>query len=542
MSDRGNQYRRWAELMDRRAIGEPLSPEELEFCEAFVAENPVAQREMALMDELADMDVSAQTSDTRALVDGALARLAAEVEGAEARAEQETLDAIRRTDRSPRLLWASGIAAAAAAAAATWVIVQPQPQAVKPVEVAGTVVEAPAPAPRIELVFASGDVRVDGEASTETAMLPEGAVLEVGAQGAACLAMDPEIDLCLPAGSRLVLTRTDSPQRRLDLTAGKVAVQLAPQPEGMKLSIVADGVWSTAIGTAFTVSARGNGDDEGVRTTVLSGKVRVGADGGRNQIVSAHQRARVTADSAVVSAISRTDESPEWALLRPAALWDSPVSATLRVTGLPVGAEVLLGEERIGVSPLSTLVPVGSHELHVRLEGVTVLTRAVQARAGQTSVFDFTGETLGAAPGQAPPAAKGAEKKERPPAAAKSAAEMLTQARGLMQQSRFEEAAKHYVALRNAHPGSREARTVLVPLAQLQLRLGRADAALASLDRYLSGGRGALAEEARHTRIRALRSLGRGGDETDAIREFLELHPKSFQAGALSRRLERLND
>jgi hypothetical protein len=82
----------------------------------------------------------------------------------------------------------------------------------------------------------------------------------------------------------------------------------------------------------------------------------------------------------------------------------------------------------------------------------------------------------------------------------------------------------------------------LVSLAEVQLdRLGQPRQALDNLERYLGGGSGALVEEARRVRIRALRALGDREREKSAIDEFLHAHPRSFQAAALQRRLADLN-
>jgi outer membrane protein assembly factor BamD (BamD/ComL family) len=122
------------------------------------------------------------------------------------------------------------------------------------------------------------------------------------------------------------------------------------------------------------------------------------------------------------------------------------------------------------------------------------------------------------------------------------AGDVLAQARQLMRAERFEEAAKEYEALTRSYTDSPEARTVLVSLAEVQLdRLGQPRQALDNLERYLSGGNGALVEEARRVRIRALHALGEREREKSAIDEFLHAHPRSFQSAALQHRLADLN-
>jgi hypothetical protein len=442
----------------------------------------------------------------------------------------------------PALAWTLG-AAAVAAVALAFVLFPGRGKESQ----AATVQQQPSP--RVELVYAAGDVLVDGEPiAFGSTLLSEGSKVEVG-KGSACIAMDPGIDICAGEHTRFALSRVHSPWRRIDLLEGKVGVQLAEQPEGFRLSIVADDVWNTAIGTAFTVE---HAEKTGVRTTVLNGKVRVGGDGGSERLVSAHQRADVQGERASVLPVGRSDESPEWALLAPAKLWSNPVSATLEVRGAPPGSEVLLNGQTIGVAPLSTLFPAGMHTLQIRSDGRLSVAREVVSEVGQRTAISFEGQALleaAEAPlpetaGRAPAAEPRRQLEKLEPSAEPSAetvsatAGILSDARRLMRGNRFAEAAERYEALRAAYPQSPEAHTVLVSLAELQLdELGRPGEALRNLDLYLREGGGTLVEEARQARIRALRQLGRRAGEAEAISEFLYEHPRSFEAAALRRRL-----
>jgi hypothetical protein len=219
--------------------------------------------------------------------------------------------------------------------------------------------------------------------------------------------------------------------------------------------------------------------------------------------------------------------------------------------------------------------------LQVRVDGRLAATRDFVCEAGQSTTLSFDGLVL--APSVAQPAAKPAAPAAQLPAAtgeatktpvkapaqrrisqvqapaatlapqapleavavpapvAPTANEMLAQARKLLRAERFDLAALAYQALRQSHPESPEARTVLVSLAELQLdRLGQPQVALGNLEQYLGGGSGALVEEARRVRIRALRALGAEAQERAAIEEFLTVHPRSFQAAALRGRLAEL--
>jgi FecR protein len=537
MSERDDRYRHWAELMDREALGERLTDEERAFCARFAETDPACREEAALLDELSDLD-TAPNAASRALVDATLARLEAE----SAKAERDQISRLRGV-RAPRGLLAGS--AAAALLLGVGFALYPRPEAAPPATAKD------GPKARVELVFAAGEVLVDGKAvEGSSQLLAEGSRIEV-ARGAACVAMDPGIDLCLDGGSQVVLSRMQNAWRRIDLLRGKVGVQLLPQPEGSRLSIVADQVWSTAVGTAFTVERA----ESGVSTTVLHGKVRVGLERGDEELVSEHQRAQVQGGRAGLRGISRSDEAPEWALLRPAKLWSNPVSATLDVRDLPASAELLLDGQLLGRAPLRSLVPAGSHLLQVRIEGAVVVARPFACEAGQLTAFSFAGESFAPAAVPEPAAAEvGTPSTPRSATAAReraklaesvapavTVAQLLGEARRLLRGERFVEAAESYRSLRANYPESPEAHAVLVSLAEVELdRLNQPERALENLERYLSAGRGPLMEEARQARIRALRDLGREAAEAAAIDEFLRAYPRSFKAAALANRLREL--
>ncbi|MCH9680108.1 MAG: tetratricopeptide repeat protein [Deltaproteobacteria bacterium] len=88
--------------------------------------------------------------------------------------------------------------------------------------------------------------------------------------------------------------------------------------------------------------------------------------------------------------------------------------------------------------------------------------------------------------------------------------------------------------------GTPEAKAARVSLGRLELRRGRAKKALAHFDAYLSASAGALVEEARYGRVRALRKLGRHTQELRSIEAFLADHPGSLYAARLRKRAEEL--
>ncbi|AUX20880.1 uncharacterized protein SOCEGT47_013560 [Sorangium cellulosum] len=98
-----------------------------------------------------------------------------------------------------------------------------------------------------------------------------------------------------------------------------------------------------------------------------------------------------------------------------------------------------------------------------------------------------------------------------------------------------------YRALQQGFAASPEATLSLVSLGSLLLDTGAPAAALAQFDRYLAAaGSRALAVEALYGRGRALRALGRSGDEAQTWRRLLREHPSSPYAEHARRRLTEL--
>lgn len=536
MSDLDAELRRYAALSDRLALGEPLAPDEHAFLERMQQRDEACRLEAELLASLGDLNAP-PGEDTRALVEAALAGVNAATTPGRNIEERPARRASRRSRR-----WVAIAGSLAVAAAALLFVVRARDGK------RGAQIES-----RIELVYLSGQVSVGGvPVRNSSRLLREGDVLSVD-KGGACIAMDPEIDVCATSGTRLQLTAASAAARRLDLLQGKVAVQLAPLPEGQRLSIVSEGLWSTAVGTAFTVQRDA---DRGVRTTVLNGKVRVGESDARSKVVAAHQRARVAkpgdaARTLEVFAISRSEESPEWAMLGPAKLWNATVAATLEVSGAPSGAYVTFDGQSIGAAPLSTLVPVGVHRVEVRIGSEPMWSRQVALVAGERELIELEGVALIApvpvqveAPEQVVQAvgagaptkgtAKSIDTKQ-------TSGDLLREARMLLRDGERDAAAAKYGELVRRYPSSAEARSGMLSLAELQLEhLGNAEAALELADRYLAGGAGTLAPEARETRVRALRSLGRRSEERAAIEEYLKAHRNSLRAPALRERLGEL--
>jgi hypothetical protein len=597
-----NDFDRWAELVDREAIGEPITTAEKVFCRRLEEQNLKCQAELAFWEEVETIETESDDA-SRALVDRVLAAV-------EKEPEEDVPVIARKLLRRKRLADFKWLFAAAAVAL-IGVGVGTKSNIFGLVEQRGhRALEAVSS--RVELVYISGQVLVNGKsASVGQRLLVEGNELEVVC-GSACIAIDPGIDVCLGERGRVKLSKIVSSEKQLDLYAGRLTAVLKTQPKGGSFSVGANGTVVTAVGTAFSVEVTPERGE--VETIILSGKVALGANGVSRSLV-AHQQAVIRGGKQVVSSVVRSKESRHWALVQPTELWQQPSTAILDLPKAPADARVVLDGQPIGIAPLATLIPSGGHILEVQVKGRTVIEKAFTAEAGQPTTVDLgivtatpacqnyledgasepqksSGKASGssamplsgdtptasklersgeARPSEARPrpssphvalapsldarAIEGRRTKTRNPATVTgsgapdllpegiSAREMLQQARTLMAERRWNEAAEAYRDLTAAHPGSSEAKVGLVSLGQLELNhIGQPEMALMRFNHYLNlGERGVLDQEARYARISALKALGRIASEANAIEEFLKLYPDSFESKLLRERLRAIN-
>jgi hypothetical protein len=550
VSESRQDFERWVLLTDRRACDEQLSEAELEFCRAIEARFAVCAEEVAQYAALADLS-PAPDAASRALVDRALAKL-------EADDAARAVDEVRLLRRSHVPQWLAFAAAVALGLGTVTYAVrdrrEPQTQANRSLASASSESHplANSPLARAELVYSSGDVTVSGGSGhAGRTLLAEGCMIETR-NGTACVLIDSDINVCLAANSSARLSAIASPARIIELQRGRLATRLATQPEGMSLSIVANGISSTAVGTAFSVDRR---DDHEVVTTVLNGKVRVGRaqEPTLQAIVNAHERAVSHAERPVVTSVNRPEEAPSWELLGPTVLWHDPVAATLEIRGEPAGAEALLDGQPIGISPVSSLIPVGDHRLVVRRDGEELLAKDLHVQAGESREVRYDAAPVAHEVREAHEDRAAKHSGHKPlrlghaigakiieDAVTPSAPDLLRQARQAMRTGSYDHAATLYQTLIGHYQGSDEAQTALVLLGELRLtQLGDPRGALAPLNAYLQNG-GPLEVEARVARIESLRSLQRSDEEAGAIDDFLKHHPRSFEAKGLRARLQEL--
>lgn len=122
------------------------------------------------------------------------------------------------------------------------------------------------------------------------------------------------------------------------------------------------------------------------------------------------------------------------------------------------------------------------------------------------------------------PETEAGPKPSRPSAA--TPGELLSAARRQVAEGSIGKALSAYAALRRQHPRSPEAHAANVSIGELELRRGRAKAALGAFDRYLARG-GPLSEEAHWGRIRALHRMGKTERRDAAIEALRAAHPSS---------------
>src|ERR1041385_3323461 len=394
------EYERWADLSDREATGEMLSEAEREFLERFASEDDLARAESALWNELANLDAASDDAPAQVIADRAVAMVSKKA----------------RHPSSRTWFWLAGGAVAAAAAVAVFV--------------SGRGAGGGRSGAVLELAL--GQVRASGASVERGERIGVGTEVTV-ADGPACVRLEPKMHACLADGSVVKLTSFGVSQRRLDLLSGRVDVALAPLAPGEHFSVVANGVWSTAVGTAFSVEVLAGG---GTETIVHEGKVRVGAEHA-GDLVIAHK---------------------------------------IGLSGGGVKVEDLGDHTRTETADWKALAQVAER---------TVEAPIAPPEAARPSVEAPTLEPEPSAAIESPrtdPVRRAAPKVVEAESDTASAVDLLAQARQALRDKRWGDAATSYRSIIGTYPSSPEAHTVLVPLANLEVdRLGQAAAGLKHL-------------------------------------------------------------
>ncbi|WP_437985090.1 tetratricopeptide repeat protein [Sorangium sp. So ce117] len=220
-------------------------------------------------------------------------------------------------------------------------------------------------------------------------------------------------------------------------------------------------------------------------------------------------------------------------------------AAAVLVAGVSLATSALVQPR-----PAAEMGP-GARLIEPSLRAAVSRARAAASSAAAPSEGEAAPAPTETAPPELAPAAPRPREAERGPSAAASspgasptastAEQLFREANDARRAGRSRRAIELYRALQKGFASSPEATLSLVSLGGLLLHNGSPAAALAQFDRYLGvAGSRPLAVEALYGRGRALRALGRAGDEAQTWRRLLREHPGSPYVEHARRRLAEL--
>jgi hypothetical protein len=518
--------RRWDELQTRWAAGESLEVDENRERLELAADNPLASRELEMLGELRDRVSASEGQPTNlSLYDGVLETVGAK--RLRLVSQHESLVRAPLPDEfapSARKRWVLPLVAAGLAAAAGGALFARAELRHKEALLSNAPAAPIAVPTRVELVLASGDVRLGSlEVAAGQGPLATGQHVTV-ARGRACLNVDPSIDVCLDEDTEIALDSILEDDVRIRVVRGTAVAALAPRAPGHTFSLIGGNVSATARGTMFAI---GHSPAEGTTSVVVvEGKVEVSGVERAPAMLAAHARIRATSKGAETAWVGRGDESQLRSVIAPRELWQTKEIGLLDIAAGSPGTTASIGQEPPLALPLRTFVPAGAYRVVLRDPSGIESTIDVDIATGEKRHIDPAEAT------RSPKAAAGAT--------TQSAASLLDAARRELARGGGKAALPLYQRLRATYPSSPEAFTVLVTIGQIELDMRSPSRALAAFDAYLRRG-GPLAPEALAGKIRALRALGKPTEERAAIDEYLASYPGGFEAQALKKRIEALS-
>jgi hypothetical protein len=520
-----SRERRWDELQTRWAKGERLSPEEDDERLAFAEHDALARRELELFTALRARAEASDDPVERALIDRVLdavksaPRLRLVTPGSGAATPAQTSQP-RSRPRAARIAVPALLLAAACVFGLFFARSLPSAPVARPAEV-----RAPLPpqVARAELVLAAGQVQITGRHfRIGQRPLAEGESVTTG-EGRACLTIDPGIDVCLATNTVVELESLAAPGIRLRVSRGTALASLSRRAPGTSFALVMADVSAIAHGTTYV--ARHDGDESEV--IVVEGVVEVARGRDNRVLVDAHSRVVVPAkaEAFVKEPVGRSEEARLLALMAPHRLWAGATLGVLDLAaGPPTTLQAMVDDEGPLPLPLQTFVSAGRHGVVWRDAAGAETTSWIDVPAGETRRL-------------IPPSASSARASE--PIEKPSATALLELARRELARGKARQALSLYEQLRSTYPASAEARTVLVTMGKLELDLGHPGRALERFEGYLRSV-GPLGPEALAGKARALRALGRTGQERRAIQQYLAAHPDGFETPLFTKRLSEL--
>lgn len=523
-----SRERRWDELQARWAQGEALTPQEEQERLAYAEHDAVARKELELFAQLRARAAEPADPVASSVVNCALEavkaaprlRLVTTMSDGE---EPPSVAPIRTPRRAVRFV----VPAALLAVASAFGVIAQRTLSSPPAPSASEArLVKPPSLSRAELVLAAGPVQVGGrDLNIGQRPLVEGESVATG-EGRACLTIDPGIDVCLAAHTTVELTSLVASSVRLRVRQGTALAALSRRAPGSSFALATGDVCATAHGTKYLVRQEGAGSE----VLVVEGAVEV-TRGRERQLVDAHSRVVVPAGAGAFAKtpVGRSEEARLLALRAPHGLWTSAAVGVLNLAASPPSAtQASIDDEAPLPLPLQTFAGAGTHRVQWRNDAGAETTAWVEIPAGETRRL--------VAPSAGSARAITSEPAEKP-----SATGLLEHARRELAHAKPRQALALYEQLRATHPGSTEARTVLVTMGKLELDLARPDRALSRFDAYLREG-GTLVPEALAGKARALRALGRSQEERVTIQKYLAAHPHGFDAPLFAKRLQQLGE
>jgi len=427
----------------------------------------------------------------------------------------------------------AGLAAALAMAAAVALVIAVATQQGRDDPADADAVPAMAPALEGRIVLVAGDADATDPALVGDRVKP-GRRLTCGASKTV-LSLPTGITVSLAPGSRASTRRLDGDALQLELHEGSLLAAATPGRSGPPFEVFTRSGVITVTGTVLAVEDSGRD----VEVRVIRGRVMVDDGVGRKPRPLGPAEATVLGRPAVRTA-SPEETAAVWREISSFDLLDPGAGGVVDVSSIPAGAEVTIDGVSLGRTPVVAAVRAGHRRLELNLAGRVPVREFVDVSDGETlaRAFDLqtTGPEIATAASDAGVEIVGASV---PAAAAGGPADVLVRAQELRAARDWAGAARAYRELIRRFAGSAEANSATVSLAQIELgKLGKPGKALDRFDAYLSRHpAGPLALEALFGRARALRALGRTGEEREALERFVARFPNALQAQEARQRL-----
>lgn len=231
---------RWADIADRRLLGEELSDDDASFADRHLESCELCGAEARVWDEIEAAEHPLESEKADALVERTLQR----VKPPDVSRPASFEDARRR-----RRMLAGGLAATLALAAAAMIWLRPGAEPTEPL-----------PAPLAHLESVRGDVTITGDRAKNGDEVGVGWKVAT-ARGRACIVWNVSTRACLDEHSSAQITEGGE----VELEQGTVVAALDPLPPGERFVVVAGSARVSVKGTIFSVTKGATASDVLVR-------------------------------------------------------------------------------------------------------------------------------------------------------------------------------------------------------------------------------------------------------------------------------------